>query len=332
MGHVFISYSHKDSAYVDRLTAYFAGAGIEVWTDRGIEYGAEWVRTIDQQIRACAAFVPVMSHNSRQAAWVAKEILLALQLDKPILPLLLDGERFLELLDIQDEDVTGGRLPSPTYLARLKALTETAPAKPASGVPPAGRVVAWGSNQYGQADVPAGLTGVIAVAAGSAHSLALHADGHVTAWGRNDSGQTNVPPGLTDVVAIAAGGNHSLALHADGRVTTWGSHHYGQTSVPEGLTDVVAVAAGGHHSLALDADGHVTAWGDNAFGQACVPTGLANVVAIAAGWWHSLALHADGHVTAWGRNDYGQTSVPAGLTDVVAIAGGDEHSLAIIQL
>mgnify|MGYP002621474550 FL=1 len=130
VGHVFISYSHKDGAYVDRLTAYLAGAGIEVWTDRGIEFGAEWARTIDQQLRTCAAFVPVMSSNSRQATWVAKEILLALQLKKPILPLLLEGDRFLELLDIQDEDVIGERLPSPAYVNRLQALTGTAPTAP----------------------------------------------------------------------------------------------------------------------------------------------------------------------------------------------------------
>ena len=58
MGHVFISYSHKDEAYVDRLTVYLTAAGIEVWTDKGIDYGAEWARIIDQQLRECAAFVP----------------------------------------------------------------------------------------------------------------------------------------------------------------------------------------------------------------------------------------------------------------------------------
>lgn len=36
--------------------------------------------------------------------------------------------------------------------------------------------------------------------------------GAVVAWGRNDYGETNVPPGLSNVVAIAGGGEHSLAI------------------------------------------------------------------------------------------------------------------------
>jgi hypothetical protein len=37
------------------------------------------------------------------------------------------------------------------------------------------------------------------------HSLALQANGAVTAWGSNDAGQTDAPAGLTNAVAIAAG-------------------------------------------------------------------------------------------------------------------------------
>ena len=44
-------------------------------------------------------------------------------------------------------------------------------------------MVAWGDNDYGQCNVPAGLSGVVAVAAGAYHSLALKADGTVVAWG-----------------------------------------------------------------------------------------------------------------------------------------------------
>jgi hypothetical protein len=35
----------------------------------------------------------------------------------------------------------------------------------------------WGLNNFGQADVPAGLTNVIAIASGQFHSLALIGDG-----------------------------------------------------------------------------------------------------------------------------------------------------------
>ena len=96
-----------------------------MWTDKGIPFGAEWARTIEGKLRECVVFVPVMSPRSREAEWVGKEILLALTLKKPILPLLLDGDRFMELLDRQDEDVSGGHMPSHGYVAALAGLAGT---------------------------------------------------------------------------------------------------------------------------------------------------------------------------------------------------------------
>src|SRR6185503_2662284 len=65
-----------------------------------------------------------------------------------------------------------------------------------------GTVVAWGDNNFGQSNVPAGLSNVVAVAAGYAHSLALKQDGTVLAWGHSAYGQTNVPSLLTSAIAI----------------------------------------------------------------------------------------------------------------------------------
>jgi len=160
-------------------------------------------------------------------------------------------------------------------------------------------------------------------------ALPARASGTVTAWGYNNNGQTDVPAGLTNVVAVAGGEYHSLALRADGTVTAWGYNGYGQTTVPAGLSNVVAVAAGYGHSLALRADGTVAVWGDYSFGQTDVPAGLTNVVAVAGGEYHSLAVRTDGTVAAWGWNMYGQTTVPAGLTNVVAVAAGTYHNLAV---
>ena len=108
----------------------------------------------------------------------------------------------------------------------------------------AGRVVAWGFNNWGQTTVAGNLTNVIAVAAGAVHTLVLNEDGTVVAWGYNGHGQTNVPSGLRDVIAVAAGSYHSLALKADGSVVAWGDNDLGQSSVPAGLRDVIAVAGG----------------------------------------------------------------------------------------
>jgi alpha-tubulin suppressor-like RCC1 family protein len=174
-----------------------------------------------------------------------------------------------------------------------------------------GTLAAWGSNASGQlgnnsttdSNVPvavdqtgalAGRT-VIAVAAGSSHSLALCSDGTVAAWGANSSGQlgngnnaqSTAPVAVIQggvlagrlVTAIAAGGTHSLASCSDGTVAAWGFNGYGQlgnnattnSSVPVAVVQggvlsgktVIAVAAGAYHSLALSSDGTLAAWGQN---------------------------------------------------------------------
>ena len=117
-----------------------------------------------------------------------------------------------------------------------------------------GTVVAWGDNHNGQTRVPAGLSGVVAIAAGAEHTVALKQDGTVVAWGDNTFGQTKVPAGLSGVVAIAAGGFHTVALKQDGTVVAWGGNSDGQTKVPAGLSGVVAIAAGGYHTVALRLD------------------------------------------------------------------------------
>ena len=194
-----------------------------------------------------------------------------------------------------------------------------------------GTVVAWGRNSSGQTTVPAGLSGVVAIAAGYIHTVALKQDGTVVAWGYNMEGQTRVPAGLSGVVAIAAGLGHTVALKQDGTVVAWGDNRDRQTTVPAGLSGVVAIAAGDYHTVALKQDGTVVAWGGNSDGQTTVPAGLSGVVALAAGGWHTVALKQDGTVVAWGYNTSGQTKVPAGLSGVVALAAGYYYTVALKQ-
>jgi hypothetical protein len=193
-----------------------------------------------------------------------------------------------------------------------------------------GTVMAWGNNWHGGTDVPAGLSGVVALSA-SYHDLALKSDGTVVAWGANWEGQAEVPVGLAKVVAVAAGVDHSLALKSDGTVVAWGANWAGQTDVPTGLSHVVAVAAGRVHSLALKSDGTVVAWGVNYLGVTDVPVGLSGVVAVAAGDCTSLALKSDGTVVQWGSVQWGRSpSVPMGLKASAIAAGSESYSLALV--
>jgi hypothetical protein len=217
------------------------------------------------------------------------------------------------------------------------------------------QVLQWGADIGGRpGGVPsaAGYTGVamvaghatsgiVAIAAGDSHALALMSDGTVAGWGGNSAGQatghtTPFPHNtngivrmhdrvLDNVTAISAGRGFSLALRKDGTVVAWGDSQYGASDVPPGLSNVVAVTAGWTDSLALRRDGTVVGWGNPK-----PPSGLSNIVAVAAAreWYgHNLALRNDGTVVEWGPN--GLERSVAGLSNMIAISAGAAHCLAL---
>jgi len=192
-----------------------------------------------------------------------------------------------------------------------------------------GTMRAWGLDQQRQCQIPVGLKRVAQVAAGAGHSIALKSDGTLVAWGHTQYGTITIPPAATNVVQIAAAGWHNVALKGDGTVASWGYGLYGQTNVPAGLAGVVKVAAGGLHSLALLGDGRVVGWGRKDEGQLPPATLPQKVKGIAGGWMHTLLLMEDGTVRAFGSNSAGQTNVPANLTDVTAVAAGTDYSMAL---
>ena len=209
-----------------------------------------------------------------------------------------------------------------------------------------GSVVAWGSNFGGQLGdgttsqrtsptAVSGLgpgSGVVAVAAGASHSVALLSNGAVLAWGSN-------------ALAQLGDGTFDFIL---GRITP------GQVSGLGAGSGVVAIAAGATFNLALKSDGTAQAWGNDANGQlgndntfffpASTPVsvdGLAGVTALAAGNAHSLVLKSDGSVLSWGNNSGGQLGKDTidanpfplggltGIPDITAISGGSNHTLAL---
>jgi alpha-tubulin suppressor-like RCC1 family protein len=81
----------------------------------------------------------------------------------------------------------------------------------------------------------------------SAGNLALKRDGTVVGWGA----AADVPAGLSNVVAIAGGPRHNLALKKDGTVTMWGGYRVNQLAAPPGLRNVEAIAVGMNFFLAI---------------------------------------------------------------------------------
>jgi tetratricopeptide (TPR) repeat protein len=128
--YVFISYARADQDYVDRLAEHLRTNGVTPWFDRETDYGEQWPEVIREHVDGCWAFVVVMSPASEKSKWVKREIVRAEQQAKATLPLLLDGLVFFELNTTQCEDVSDGRLPSPTFLKRLRHLTSMTTATP----------------------------------------------------------------------------------------------------------------------------------------------------------------------------------------------------------
>ena len=227
------------------------------------------------------------------------------------------------------------------------------------------QVAVWGGNE-GETNLTAGLTNIVAIAAGSSSGwdcLALNNHSDVIHWpapnhllinnilaiaGERGNEQyyllttnervetllvddiTEPDAGYTNIAAVAADltGTSAMALTTNGAVVIAPIYTTG-SGVVTNVTNVVAIAEGDEFYMALKANGTVTTWGQDIDGDTNVPPGLSNVIAIAAGYYNGLALKSDGTVVEWGWNAYGQTNVPPGLSNVVAIAAGYGHSLAL---
>src|SRR5439155_554735 len=123
------------------------------------------------------------------------------------------------------------------------------------------------------------------------------------------------------VISVAGGTFHSVALTAAGTVSTCGRNNFGQLgngTTTNSSTPVAVTLPVGAVATAVASDDTVLAWGLNNFGQLGtgdttnrpVPApalGGITVAAIACGGIHSLAIkRSDGTGLAWGRNNDGQ--------------------------
>ncbi len=128
MGHIFISYSHKDTEYAHALAANLQGLGFEVWIDERLDYGSQWPQELQKQLDTCSAFILIMSPRSYSSEWVQSELQRARRKQKPIFPLLLEGdEPWLSVESTQYYDVRGEVFPDAKFYSALKAVMTTTP-------------------------------------------------------------------------------------------------------------------------------------------------------------------------------------------------------------
>ena len=193
--------------------------------------------------------------------------------------------------------------------------------------------------------LPAADVGLVAVAAGGAHSIGIDYNGHIWSWGQNDGGALGRPTkesddeidedndlnakestptrvqGIPDhvvFVAVAAGDNVSAAITTEGRVWAWGTFtddgrkafrpgvkYQREPWLVPSVRSAVALAAGKDHLLILDKSGKVWAWGTGNSFQLGVKLNP------------NLRTHT-----------FGPFKVP-GLKDITQIYAGDFQSYAI---
>ena len=222
---------------------------------------------------------------------------------------------------------TASLIPNPVRVSGLTNVTAIAAGGSHSlALDNTGAVWAWGANNRGQlgdgsligSSVPlqakdasgVALSGIKAIAAGGAFSVAIDGNDNVLVWGYNGFGQLGPNPTTNSfgalfnkidksvftttgtVVAIAAGFNHVLALTSDGTIWAWGYNFYGQLGVAPATT-----TSGFSFTP--------TAIIPNAiFDTTARIDGVSPILAIGH---HNLARRtSDGKLVAWGQNTNGQ--------------------------
>lgn len=96
---VFISYAAKDRERVAKLVEGLQQAGVSVWIDMaGIEVAAMWSKEIVSAIRECKVLLLSISPQSTESENVVKELALASERKKPIIPIYLEPAEIPETM------------------------------------------------------------------------------------------------------------------------------------------------------------------------------------------------------------------------------------------
>lgn len=179
----------------------------------------------------------------------------------------------------------------------------------------AGTAKCWGDNSQGQLGTQnttspdltspdpvtvIGVSGIVAMSAGSSHTCVVIAEGKMKCWGSAFEGQLGADVDINDLagvgygllpldvvsgrssgtlfagaVSVSAGSSFSCAVRSAGTVACWGltvgSGGFGAYIIAPvsvtGITRAVAVSAGNNFACALLSDGEVNCWGEGGRGQ-----------------------------------------------------------------
>mgnify|MGYP000752597643 CR=1 FL=1 len=103
---VFISYSRKDKAIVDEICELLNENSISFWRDvREIDPGSMFMGEIVDAIKGCKITLFVSSTNSNHSIYTAKEVALAFNEGKHIIPYKIDHSSFCKNMQFLFSDI-----------------------------------------------------------------------------------------------------------------------------------------------------------------------------------------------------------------------------------
>ena len=99
---VFISYATNDRERVLGLVERLRNAGVTVWIDQaGIDVSSMWSQEIVSAIKGCKVMLLSISPHSTESENVVKELALASERKKPIIPVFLEAAEIPETMEYQ---------------------------------------------------------------------------------------------------------------------------------------------------------------------------------------------------------------------------------------
>ncbi|MBE5923233.1 MAG: TIR domain-containing protein [Lachnospiraceae bacterium] len=96
--YAFISYSSKDSAFVNTFAKVLRDMGVSYWKAPDmIPAGSNYAREIPKAISECEVFLLLLSASSQESIWVEKELDSAVRNRKVIIPIQIDSTPMSEM-------------------------------------------------------------------------------------------------------------------------------------------------------------------------------------------------------------------------------------------
>lgn len=126
---IFISYSRRDKEIVDKIIGILIDKGYTVWIDvDGIESGEAFRQNIVEAIENSTIVIFFSSKSSNISKWTTKEICLAVEFAKYIIPIKIDSTQYnksilFDLIDLDYIDMSENRLMDISTQKLLKTIS-----------------------------------------------------------------------------------------------------------------------------------------------------------------------------------------------------------------